>query len=334
MEKLENKTLYSLKFIACMFIVFIHIPFPGGVGIAVKNFARFAVPLFFMISGYYTYFKDKQECNDVIYKRIIKLLKITICACIFYILFNIIFKLFFGRIDWYLEVICSWQNLYRLVLFNNTNWLEVVHLWYLFAILYVYLLFKAVNRFNLQKMAYVYSAIAIVAVCFVLIYDLFNECNIDPMYYRNAYFLGLPFFMLGHFIHSKEDKIKKIFNNKDYLFIIFCLFIIAIFIVENKYIWSSIELYTSSVLTVSLMFCYAICHPNVSIFYEFGKNYSLIIYIVHCAFSKVIVKLIDLRPNSIEAYIYPLIILFLSLLTGVIYKKIILQFFLQKKLKE
>lgn len=333
MERIENKTLFSLKFIACLFVVFIHVPFPGEFGEIMRNLARFAVPLFFMISGYYTFFKDKDECNKTINKRIIKLLKITLCACAFYFLVNIIFKALFGRVDWYFDVIFSKQNLYRFALFNSTNWLEFVHLWYMFAIIYVYLIFKLINKFNLHKIAYVFSIIAIIGVLAFIIYAFINEIEFDKMYFRNAYLFGLPFFMLGHLIHAKEDKIKAIFRDRDYLFIIFALLIIAIFIIEQKVFGMPVELYISSVLLVLFMFCYAICHTNISIFYEFGKYYSLNIYIIHSFFQKIINQLNIIKSGSIKAYLYPLIVFLLSLLTSMIYQKYIKKMF-GKRFKE
>lgn len=49
----RNCSLDFCKGVGCIFVVFIHVTFPGGLGQAVKSLGSFAVPLFFMISGYY-----------------------------------------------------------------------------------------------------------------------------------------------------------------------------------------------------------------------------------------------------------------------------------------
>ena len=59
-KKQYNYCMDFLKGIACIFVVFIHVKFPGNFGQSVQAIARFAVPFFFMVSGYYCYRKDYQ----------------------------------------------------------------------------------------------------------------------------------------------------------------------------------------------------------------------------------------------------------------------------------
>ena len=51
----RNLTLELCKLIAACFVVFIHVPFPAPAGEWVLCLARFAVPMFFAISGWYSY---------------------------------------------------------------------------------------------------------------------------------------------------------------------------------------------------------------------------------------------------------------------------------------
>ena len=51
--KNRNEGIDMLRMVCAFFIVCIHIPFPGGVGSYIKAVSRIAVPIFFMISGYY-----------------------------------------------------------------------------------------------------------------------------------------------------------------------------------------------------------------------------------------------------------------------------------------
>lgn len=49
----ENSRMNSIgviKGLACIAVVFIHYNFPGNLGIAVKSFCRFGVPVFFFVS--------------------------------------------------------------------------------------------------------------------------------------------------------------------------------------------------------------------------------------------------------------------------------------------
>lgn len=59
--KNENVSLNILKGIACFNVVMIHCTFPGAIGKIISGLARFAVPLFFAISGYYIYSRKQRE---------------------------------------------------------------------------------------------------------------------------------------------------------------------------------------------------------------------------------------------------------------------------------
>ena len=51
----RNLSIECAKLIASFFVIFIHIPFPGTVGHGINCAARCAVPLFFAVSGYFSY---------------------------------------------------------------------------------------------------------------------------------------------------------------------------------------------------------------------------------------------------------------------------------------
>ena len=60
-EKKINKCLNFAKGVACILVVFIHCQFPPPVGRYVISIARAAVPLFFMVSGYFCFYGDRQR---------------------------------------------------------------------------------------------------------------------------------------------------------------------------------------------------------------------------------------------------------------------------------
>lgn len=50
---IRNRSIDAVRAIACAFVLFVHCPFPGAFGIIVSALARFAVPFYLMVSGYY-----------------------------------------------------------------------------------------------------------------------------------------------------------------------------------------------------------------------------------------------------------------------------------------
>ena len=68
------------KLLAAYFVIFIHSLFPGNYGIAVKTIARFAVPFFFLCSGFFLYGNKPEN----IIKKALHILKLFLMAAVVY----------------------------------------------------------------------------------------------------------------------------------------------------------------------------------------------------------------------------------------------------------
>ena len=77
---MRNRTFDLFKWAAALFVLLLHVPFPGDVGGTVRMFARWAVPFFFMVSGYFTYGAVQREDAGRLVRRIRRLLRIFVPA--------------------------------------------------------------------------------------------------------------------------------------------------------------------------------------------------------------------------------------------------------------
>ncbi len=82
---MKNDCLNVWKAAAAFSVVLIHCRFPGDAGMAAKAAARFAVPFFFMISGYFSYGKGK----ETIRRRAIRIVKTLIIASAVYLVWKL-----------------------------------------------------------------------------------------------------------------------------------------------------------------------------------------------------------------------------------------------------
>ena len=73
---MRNRTFDLFKWAAALFVLLLHVPFPGDVGGTVRMFARWAVPFFFMVSGYFTYGAVQREDAGRLVRRMRRLLRI------------------------------------------------------------------------------------------------------------------------------------------------------------------------------------------------------------------------------------------------------------------
>lgn len=57
--KHRNCLLDAIKGLACFAVVFMHVKFPGNLGGVITIISSFAVPVFFMTSGFYAVGKNR-----------------------------------------------------------------------------------------------------------------------------------------------------------------------------------------------------------------------------------------------------------------------------------
>ena len=96
----DNSFIYTIKFIACLFVITIHAPFDGVIGDVVFALSRFAVPFFFVISGRFllvnrdgSYAESTQEIRAFTGKRLLALLKVTAIVYTTYLIYSLCFFL-------------------------------------------------------------------------------------------------------------------------------------------------------------------------------------------------------------------------------------------------
>lgn len=140
-----------------MFVVFMHCEFPGLTGVAVQAISRFCVPFFFMVSGYFCFrplsvssTSTGEGRNSLIIKKIIHIGKITFYACVFYLAFLLLQHAVFHNVNFTI----TWKNVFNWVVFNVPK-VVAGQYWFLFALLYAYIFYGIMERFNLRRFSYI-----------------------------------------------------------------------------------------------------------------------------------------------------------------------------------
>lgn len=212
---MRNRTLDMVKAISAYAVVLLHVHFPGNAGIIANVLARFAVPVFFMVSGYFCFRGDDTEFVRT-GKKIRHVLKLMLVAFPVCCLWELIQNHIDGasQKEW-LEALVSGEHIRQFLLYNNSSQVKW-HLWFLPALLYCYLLFALTARFRLCKQAYVLIPVLLLIHFGMEEFStfLFPEKHFRVMQFRNYLFTGFPFFMLGHLIHRHQEKLEAWFAGK------------------------------------------------------------------------------------------------------------------------
>ena len=279
---------------------------------------RFAVPVFFMITGYF---------YPSIIKRgrfkghLLKIVSMTLFATLFYFCFNVLFySLNGGNAEEYLAKVFSLRHLFGWVLINSVP--VEIHLWYFYAVIYALVVLYLADRLHLQRHLYIFSLVALV-VCVCV--------NFTPYtgYCRNFLFMGLPFICLGRLI-GESKHVSFILNlSSRYLW---GVFLVSIILVGLDYMFFSVVIGKTFVRECYLFTCFVALslfvlalkynsHPNKleRVFSLIGKKYSAYIFIFHIACGKIILCLMDAN-DLLSRYLVLIPLIFISsLLLAIIY---------------
>ena len=208
-----------LKCVAAFLVVAIHY---GPYWIS-----RIAVPLFFMITGYYfVTFSAASKFR----KHFRKILIMTISASLFYGFVSLSSAIYSGTFDNWIDSKFNLKTIAVYTLFDLD--LFQIHLWYFYALAYDLLIIYFLVR--KKKTHYLYYAIPLMLLVFFLLrYLRYPNC-----YYRNWLFEGLPCISIGMFIREYEEKIKSLFTDTQLIvFALFSLILCSFELLLHNLIW-------------------------------------------------------------------------------------------------
>ena len=277
-EKSRNMSLDVLKLIASYVVVFIHFKFSGLTGDIVDALARFAVPVFFMISGYFAY----SNSTEKLISKMKNIIKIYFLGAVIYICFYGILALYDVGIKgamWYCILYFNPMSIVKFIVFNVPRSSE--HLWFLVALIYVYGLHYFVVKWKIKDCVYLWIGVVLLAIHLLLGVGLSSiGIVIPPCVIRNFLFMGYPFYCIGMLIRKNEDLVHKKITYKRAMILIL---IGVIETVISYFICGGNELYIGSVLVAVALLIISLKTKEIQINEKIIKlsQTSIGIYLIH-----------------------------------------------------
>ncbi|MDO4466479.1 MAG: acyltransferase family protein [Bacillota bacterium] len=278
-NKNRNIFLNLEKVIAAILVILIHCHLPGNIGGILTAIARSGVAFFFLISGYFTFGIHDTNANTVIKKRIKKIFIILIWSLIIYFLWESLLRYKGGglpkMVDWWTKEVFTFHTLYKSIILDYDP--LVGHLWFLFALIKSYILFWIIFKVNKNVM----KQICVVTGILLFIIQFYFTLSI----YRNGWFYGITFLLLGYLIaENKEIIISKMKNS--YLFLIFVIGII--FTLFEFSIFGEQQIYIGNIfISVGAFILTLRVQPKegklVNYLNHIGEDLSMYMYIIHWA---------------------------------------------------
>lgn len=191
---LRNHSVDTLKLVCALLVVFIHCSYPYKP--AVLPAADVAVPLFFAASGYFIAGARRS------WKRVGRIAKIFFWSSCLYLLKTETVHFLSAHSLW----VPTWKNIADLVLFNDVAF--SIHLWYLPAYMYVLVAAFFIDKCNAWRQA-TWAAVPLLLAGVFIKCRIADSCPHEIQLYRNAYFCGLPYFLVGACVKYPPPHCKK-----------------------------------------------------------------------------------------------------------------------------
>lgn len=309
-----------VKLVASLLIVFGHYPFPGRINTVIRAFCMVVVPFFFMIGGF---FYNNIFLKGGAKKQIMHIVKLIIYSNVLYILWKWLFWKY-SLVDLLKQAVTP-KALVELFVFNKSPF--IYHVWYLFALLYVLLIYYLFYKNKIENILIFFTPIALIAGLPLGTYApiCFGE-TIYHLYTRNFFFMGIPFTTMGIVLY--RIKCKHPGKSKVAIPVLFYLSIAFLvcecLLLDCNNLLGDGQYYIGSILLTPIAVAYFAdwkCSDSKVLMgmAKLGRKYSVVIYIIHVVVLDFIVRLYDkYYVGAWFMYLVPFIVFAISLVLAIV----------------
>lgn len=286
-----------------------------GIYHTLKSFCSIGVPIFFMISGTLFLAPQKQLSFSALFHKYLR--KIVLALLLFGTFFAIMELVI---VHGTFSVTFIWQGFLNTLCGNSWS-----HMWYLFALIGLYLFLPLLKTFtaHADKQTYFYLLVLLFIIG-SLIPSLEHSLNLEFGFMMPVTGICLFYYMCGYYINTyieKKDSYKKF---SVILFSILAFMLIFCCTVQANYGFS----YESPIIigmSVCIYYLASCCRREWKLFTGL-RNYYFGMYLVHTVFLNLAYKWFHITPLYLGGYILlPVFFLgtfVLSLFTAWVMKKI------------
>ena len=317
----RNRSLDILKALCSFMVVCIHATFAGTWGSVISTLSRVAVPLFFMITGYY-YTHTKEQKREK--KQLIKIFYLVCSSNVLFLVWTLFCcwiknESIVSALSW----ICSLKAIAYSVIFNISFFQG--HLWYLNAVLYVLLIvFLFEKKWNRQKLYPLIPVLILTNLVLGAYSSVILGAPLKKLFTRNFLFIGLQYFLIGDMIYTRKIKMKT--NIALILAMVFALVSLLENFLLNTFVSKGLkEFYFGTAFSSIFCFIFALqCNVKTSnpcnrLLCHIGAKLSTSIYILHPIVIAVLGQVVDFLGSFVRIvygvyYIQPIVIYTLTVI--------------------
>ncbi|WP_028235559.1 acyltransferase family protein [Pseudobutyrivibrio sp. MD2005] len=279
-----NLSIEKARGITCFCVCAIHFGFEGILGEKIHAILMYAVPFFFIVSGYFVYDSDLVVFQKKLKQRIKKYTIIYMKAAVIYSLLSILdWKLkygnFIGIVDWLKRT-----SIFEIIVDNTWPFELGGPIWYISALVYTYIILYFLCKNRLVELCLPLS------IFFLFINSVFTELygiwGDELLFTGNFFTRGIPFVFLGVVIKRNVSSVVRISNITCVMFIILgiVLPVLELSFLDRLGILVYQGYFVGNFFMAIGLFVLCIKYPFVSgkdLLFWLGNTFSFGIYLVH-----------------------------------------------------
>lgn len=320
----KNQAIAWAKLVAALFVVLIHVKFPEPFGSLATCLARFAVPLFFAVSGYFSY----RISPGKILRRLKSTGKLYCIALLLAVLGSTAAACHYGvpLPEHLLRFVPDFGDLSGLLLVNQTPFPDTGYTWYLLGLTVCYLIFWVYTGF-FEEDRISYRPLYTVSILLLCMHLLMGEMSpsqgsyVPYLLYRNGLFMGLPMFSLGLFIREYHSRILRCYRLNDGKLVGLLLLGLVLTLIQWKGSGTG-ELPPGTVIQTAALMLLLAKHPGFGptrISVSALNTVSTVIYLIHLPLLGIYEAfLLPAMQFPREYWLRPVLIQLMSLLIGIV----------------
>lgn len=321
----RNQAMELFKLIASVLVVFIHVQFPGRIGSAVVALARLAVPVFFGISGWFSF----GTRPDRLFRRFVHILVLFATAVAASAVLGLPVAMAKGipAAGFLWGFVPGTENLARLMLIHESSFPGTNYTWYLvgaavcYLMLYVYVRFFGEEAVDYRPL-YFFGAIMLTANFLMAEMPRALGTSVPYQMQRNGLVLGLPMFTLGIFLRQYRDRILKNFALTDRKLLVIFLVGVAMTLLQWKGVGQG-ELPPGAVVQAAAILLLLSRHPDLgcpraAVWGEISVVVYLLYFPLIGIYETFLMPAVPLGAGA-ENWLRPVFVAGLSVLTGILW---------------
>lgn len=281
---------------------------------------RCAVPIFFIITGYYYPIMIEKGS---FWRHIKKLLMMALFSSALYGVWELQYQIHHDTLAEWISNNIRLRNILGMLYYNEDMFVFVPHLWYFYAVLYDLIIFYFADKWKMTKwLRY--------AVPILLLFHFIGNFTPWAPKFRNFLFMGLPCMMIGRSIREKKDKKFCVFSKQQYMWIY--TFISLMMMSGEMWLYGYIypdnpnkgirNMYIFTLPLLLPYFYWALRNPSFgkeSWLATIGRKYSAYIYIFHILVANLLPNILESDTFLLSRAIFPFLVFGISLCISWLY---------------